>query len=238
MKNIYQELQIIKYSYIRNGDVIILNKEYKIGYQGISGSYSETASKMFINNLGLLNIEIIPLVNSYNVFESLLNGKIDFGVMAISNSIGGIVKETNDVLKNTLYTEVSSLELPICHCVFKKKNIKIEQIKYIASHEQAIKQTRKNISKIFSDVKIKYIEDTALAAKLLHENKLDETTAVICSEQVGKKYNLDCIKKDIADGNSITTFILVKLNKRWLQKLNPRKLRWIYGIYIRIWLWW
>ena len=79
---------------------------------------------MFINNLSLSNIKLIPLVNSYNVFDSLLNGKIDYGVVAVSNSIGGIVKETNDVLKNTSYTEVSSLELPICHCVFKKKNIR------------------------------------------------------------------------------------------------------------------
>ena len=70
----------------------------KIGYQGIQGSNSEKAAKEFIKKNNLKNVELIPLVNSEQVVRSILEKKIEYGVMAIKNSIAGNVKETETVL--------------------------------------------------------------------------------------------------------------------------------------------
>ena len=80
----------------------------------------------------------------------------------------------------------------------------------MASHEQAIKQTRENIRKILGDVTIINADDTALSAKLLSENNYSDNTAIICSQKAGKKYELDCIAKNIEDKESITKFVLLK----------------------------
>ena len=109
-----------------------------------------------------------------------------------------------------MFTEVSSIKLSVHHCLFKKKNVLVENINKLASHEQAIKQAKQYIKNMFDDVKIIHVEDTALAAKMLFENKLDDKTAVICSERIGKKYNLDCIAKNIEDDESVTEFLLLK----------------------------
>ena len=122
-------------------------KLYKIGYQGIEGSWSHEATFRFIKQMNLKNVKMVPLINSYQVAKELIEGNIDYGVMAINNSIGGIVKETDDALKKNNFINVSSIDLPIHHCLFKKKNVSIDNINKIISHEQAIKQTKQNIKK-------------------------------------------------------------------------------------------
>ena len=181
----------------------------KIGYQGIEGSNSEKATFKFINVMKLdkESIDLVPLVTSYEVANKLKNNKIDYGVMAIKNSIGGIVKETNNVLNNSLKC-INTIDIEIHHCLFKKKKIDINNIKKIASHEQAILQCKNNINKLFINKELEfiYIKDTALAAKLLDENELDDEIAIICSKDAGTKYDLDCIYENLEDGKSVTEF--------------------------------
>ena len=68
----------------------------KIGYQGDIGSNSEEAVRLFVEKLNIRDFELIPLISSKNVVNYLAEGKIDFGVCAVYNSIGGIVLETKE----------------------------------------------------------------------------------------------------------------------------------------------
>ena len=183
----------------------------KIGYQGISGSNSQQAAYRFIEKLHFDETKLIPLINSERVCTYLLENKIDYGVVAIENSIGGIVTETERVLDNNDLVVVSQELLNIHHCLFKKKGVLNSDIKFIASHVQAIFQTKNSIAKLFSDVEYLEVDDTALAAKLLCEGKLSDNTAVICSKKAGLSYNLECIMENIEDeDDNFTKFLLLK----------------------------
>ncbi|MBQ2639389.1 MAG: hypothetical protein IJF92_01300 [Bacilli bacterium] len=185
----------------------------KIGYQGIKYSNSYYATLEFINKEKLGEIELIDLTTSKNVIDNLISKNIDYAVLAIKNSIVGEVKETKKVLNNS-FKIISKIKIPIHHCLFRKKYVKNENIKYIASHEQAILQTKNNINKMFNNIEYIYTKDTALSAKLLNENKLDKNSAVICPYQAGVKYNLHCIKKNIEDkSDNYTEFVLLSYNK-------------------------
>lgn len=184
----------------------------RVGYQGIEGSNSERASEIFLEELGLNDVELVPLITSQRVVDEMSLKNIDYGVMAIENTIGGPVKETKKALMNANISVLEELTLKIQHCLFKKPEINIENIKNIASHVQALSQCSKNIKKSFPNCNIIEVEDTSIAAKYLYEGVLSEYTAVVCSKKAGNMYNLDLIEENIEDSpNNYTTFGIYKL---------------------------
>lgn len=183
----------------------------KIGYQGISGSNSETAAIEMANKNQFVDVEYVPLTTSHRVIEALQKNLIDYGVVATKNSIGGEVDETMKALKNTHLELVSTVILPIHHCIFKKRED--SSIRRVASHIQALKQTSNWIStNMHFDIEKQEIEDTAIGAEMLKSGTLGEDTAVICSKQAGEKNKLYLIAQNIEDDkNNRTEFRLFKL---------------------------
>lgn len=184
-------------------------KPLKIGYQGIPGSNAETATKMMIDRLNLINVELVPLTTSQNVCDALVAGTIDFGVMARKNSISGYVAETLQALPHKELRKVMYQVVPINHCLFKRPFTFMNHITTIASHEQALLQTKEIRARMFPHLKELKTEDTALSAKQLAQGDLPETTAVLCSKQAGLKYGLDLVCEQMADKpNNNTLFDL------------------------------
>lgn len=183
-----------------------------IGYQGEIGSNAEEAAKRFILKFGLANVELIPLVNSKPVIENLENKNIDYAVVAIKNSIAGIVEETVEVIKDKNLEIIDKEIIPIHHCLFKKKEVKTEDIEIIASHIQALNQTKENRKKYFPNCQEKEMKDTALAARLLSEGKLSNKHAVLCRKETGEMYKLELIKENLEDNkDNYTEFHIYKI---------------------------
>lgn len=185
----------------------------KIGYQGIVGSYSQRAAALLADSAGIFNVEYVPLVSSARVADALINGSVDFGVMAVYNSIGGEVTETAEALKRADFRKVTGIIMPIHQCVYKLSNaVPDTEIKRIASHIQALRQTKGNVKKYFPLAKEVEVEDTATAAQMLAEGKLDKYTAVICSREAGIAYGLAQMYENIEDDSSNRTqFVLLAL---------------------------
>lgn len=185
----------------------------KIGYQGIVGSYSQRVAGLLADSAGIFDAEYVPLVSSANVAKALINGTVDYGVMAVYNSIGGDVAETAEALKTADFRKMTAIVMPIHQCVYKLSTMVVDsEIKKIASHIQALKQTKNSIKKYFPDASIIEVEDTATAAKMLSEGVLDRKTAVICSREAGIAYNLAQMYENIEDDSSNQTmFVLYSL---------------------------
>ena len=181
----------------------------KIGYQGCIGSNSETAAKQFVKTLGLQNVKFIPFVVSKNVVAALVEGCIDYGVMAVSNSVSGEVQETKTALVHGVEL-CCQLAMSIHHCVFVKSPD--AKIKFIASHIQALKQTERTCNRILPDVAFIECADTALAAKMLHNGAYTDDYAVICKKDAGLAYGLHLFAENVEDNKlNTTTFGLFKL---------------------------
>lgn len=177
----------------------------KIGYQGIEYSNSFFIAKQFIKDNNIRNYELIALTNSYNVYDQLLKNNIDYGVMAIWNTIGKDVIETKEVLKYNKLLVVKKYDRIINHCLFKKNNdVKIIGI---ASHIQALKQSKNIIQQKYSNLEKIIVEDTALAANQLKEGVLNEGIGVICTKEAGINNGLFLVTEKFQDNKeNITTF--------------------------------
>lgn len=189
----------------------------RIGYQGIPGSNAETASESFVQRFAMEPATLVPLVTSKDVVQALREGSIDYGVMAVRNKIAGDVAETTDALQTIDYDIYGALTIPICHCLFKHPDVRVEDATTIASHPQALLQTQNVRKQLYPTLSEVETPDTALAAKQLATGELPRTTMVLCSKSAGLQHGLHLVHedlKDLPDGvANETEFLVVSLRE-------------------------
>ena len=160
---------------------------------------------------GLEGYEIVPLMSSGNVTNALVEGTIEFGVVAVSNAVAGPVIETEKALEGKDGIEiVDTIGIPIHHCLFVKDMT--AEIDSVASHIQALLQSKGNLEALCPKTGRIEVEDTAYAAEMLANGKFPNSTAVICRKDAGMHYKLNLKAENIEDdSNNITTFSLLKM---------------------------
>lgn len=172
----------------------------KIGYQGQEFSNNHRAALQLAKKQGFDDFILLPLTTSKNVVNALKRKEIDYGVLALKNSIAGVVKESYEAIKNESLELVNVHPLHVSHCVFLKGDkLANTDIKKIISHEQALKQCSQTLARLFPNAELTAVADTSLAAKYVHEGVYDEHTAAICSKEAGLHFGLRLIKEDVQD---------------------------------------
>lgn len=181
----------------------------KIGVMGDRGSFSEMAGELYLKNEKVSAGEVIPLVTAESVLSDLEKGLIDKGIFPIENSNGGVVIEAIYAMAKHRFQIERMFELDVHHHLLVRPGVVASSIKSITSHDQALKQCRMYLKRIWPEVDIMAYKDTAAAAKALHEGGLPETTAVIASRRASELYGLEILEESIQDLKyNYTTFIV------------------------------
>jgi len=169
------------------------------------------AARRMARSLGLKGAKFAPLVSARGVVRAILDGEVQFGVFALSNTLGGTVTETNEALAGLKYVSVCEDNPHIHHCLFKLPDVPTRLIASVASHVQALTQCRRNLKRLLPEARLIETEDTAIAARNLREGRLDANTAVICLKAAGEAYGLELVAENIEDSEqNITIFSLIK----------------------------
>ena len=184
-----------------------------IGYMGDAGSFSDVAAHELADTMGWKDVRYCPLTCARNIMTRLRRNQIDYGVLAVENSCAGPVEEFEEAFGGADYQVLAENVLPIHHCLFKKSAaVSVRDLTEVASHPQALTQTRATRAAHYPGLQEDAIEDTALGAQWLAEGHLPDTAAVICSRRAGEMWNLDLIEENIEDTpDNCTTFFLLKL---------------------------
>lgn len=178
-------------------------KVASVACQGVLGSYSSIAAEK------LFQISDITYFKTFeNVFEAVESGKCQFGILPIENSSAGSVNAVYDLMKKHEFFIVGGIKISVRHCLLGNKGAKIEDIKEIISHEQALNQCSEYLKK-FPNAEIHPVTNTAVASKTVAESgRLD--LAAISSKECSGYYGLSIIDGDIADNqNNYTRFICI-----------------------------
>ena len=172
-----------------------------IAYMGIPGSNSEQWDEY----------ELLPRVDSRGVVDAMDLEGAEYGVVAVANINAGPVEETRVALEGRDDLEfVLSFWVPIHHCVFIKEGYD-GPVRHVASHIQALLQTKDNLERLFPGTDRVEVEDTAVAAEYLSEGKLPEDTAVVCRRNAGQMFHLKMIHENIEDrADNMTEFHLLR----------------------------
>ena len=196
---------------IKRGDSVDIShyktNDLKIGYQGVKGSFSEEAMISFFGeNNKSLNYEKFE-----DVFISLKNDEIDYGILPFENSCTGAITSVYDLISKYGFYIVGEECIKINQNLVGVKDATVDDIKEVYSHPQGFEQSKKFLRN-HEDFKLIYFYNTAISAK--HVSKLnDKGKAAIASSRAAKIYNLDILAKNIHDNNNNhTKFVIISKN--------------------------
>ena len=177
-------------------------KTATVACQGVEGAYSQLACEKLFRLPGIFYF------NSFDaVFSAIEKGLCRYGIIPLENSTAGSVNKVYDLMMRHNFRIVRSVRLKVDHNLLVKPGTRLEDIKEIYSHEQAINQCARYLQK-FSGVKIIPCENTAIAAKYVSE--AGGSAAALSSRSCAKLYGLACLEESVQDqGNNYTRFICI-----------------------------
>ncbi len=179
-----------------------------LGYLGPTGTFSHQAATEWSQG----QEELKEFSTIYSAIIAVHNGGIDRAIVPIENSIEGSVNMTLDTLAFDVNLYITGEHvLHISQNLMVKKGSKIEDIKLICSHPQAVGQSSRVLSREFSNIPIEFTDSTAAAAKRAAS---DSSVACIGSPNLAEIYGLDILVPDCGDaGNNSTRFVIVEKNQ-------------------------
>ena len=173
----------------------------KVSFGGTAGSYSEKAAKTLFPKAACE-----PAWSFSDACSKVMDNTADAAVLPLANTSGGGVDAVYRLLQQNFFI-ARSTELPVAHVLAVLPGTKLNNVKTVLSHPQALAQCSQAIAtRQWIAVQI---ENTAYApAEVLKRG--DKTIAAICSEEAAAVNGLETLPIQICDTNcNKTRFIAV-----------------------------
>lgn len=177
-------------------------RHYKVSIQGEVGSYHhETALNLFPE------AEFFYRDRFPEVFEDGKNGRSDFLLVAIENSLAGSLAFNYDLLEDYRIPIIGETYMKIRHQLIGYPGTKLSDVREIWSHPMAIAQC----SKFLGDLNVNVVEkaDTAGSVRLIREMGRKDIAA-IAGKTAAKIYEMDILSENIeTDHENYTRFLIL-----------------------------
>jgi prephenate dehydratase len=175
----------------------------RIAFQGAPGAYSEAAGLRFKPSA-----EPMPCESFEDVFAAVQNHKATHGIVPIENTIGGTIRRNYDLLLRHELPIVAEVHLPVVHNLVAIEGVRLEAIKRVYSHPQALAQCERFLRGL-KGVEIIANYDTAGSAKMIADGKMADAAA-IASDRAAEVFGLSILEAGIQDfAENITRFLVI-----------------------------
>lgn len=178
-------------------------QEAAVACQGVEGAYSEQACEKLFKRPSTFFFSSFEAV-----FSAIEKGLCRYGVLPLENSTAGSVNAVYDLMMRHNFRIVRSVRIKIDHNLLANPGAKIEDIREIYSHEQAISQCSRFLQRL-SGVTVVRCENTAAAAKRVAESGRTDVAALASRACIGL-YGLESLAASVQDqGNNYTRFVCI-----------------------------
>jgi chorismate mutase/prephenate dehydratase len=177
-----------------------LEKPLKIGFLGPLGTFSHLAS---VRKFGS-SVEHVPLADISSVFEEVVRGHIDYGLVPVENSLHGGVIDTLDAFLNSSAKICAEVRIVVHHNLLAREPW--EKIRTIYSKPEVFSQCRTWLGATAKDRDIQPAASTSHAAELASKT---EGVAAIGTALAGELYSLRTLFENIEDNPDNETRFLV-----------------------------
>jgi prephenate dehydratase len=172
-----------------------------IAFQGLPGAYSDLACRTVFPKVSTL-----PCAAFEDVFAAVREGKARLAMIPVENSVAGRVADIHHLLPDSGLHIIGEHFQRVNHQLLVLKGTKIEQVKTVHSHVQALSQCRNTLRKLGLTPVIH--ADTAGAAKELSETG-KRSMAAVASTLAAEIYGLEILRDNIEDEEHNTTRFLI-----------------------------
>ena len=190
----------------------------KVAIQGINGSFHQEVANNYFGD----DIEVIECKTFKEVAKRLNKGLVDYGVMAIENSIAGALIPNYALIDENHFSVLGEYFLKISLNLMVLPGQNIEQINEVHSHPIALLQCAKFLEK---HMHIRVIEssDTAITAKRICDEKI-KGIAALAGPTAAKVFELEIIAPEVQSvESSITRFMILEKDKSVFEQKKINK---------------
>ena len=174
-----------------------------VAFQGEIGAYSEEAAYQFFGTSILLK----PCESLDNVFKAVEKDEVQFGVIPVENSLEGSISQSYDLLLDSSLKVCGEIELRVVHCLIGVPESRLDLIKKVYSHPQALGQCKTFLRHLGCELIPTY--DTAGSVKLIKEKGAPDSGA-IASARAAEIYGMKILAREIEDNpNNFTRFFIL-----------------------------
>jgi len=175
----------------------------EVAFQGEIGAYSEEAAFQFFGS----SIQIKPCESLEEVFKVVEEGRVQFGVVPVENSLEGSISRVYDLLLDSALKVCGEIELRVIHCLIASPGAGLDTIKRVYSHPQALAQCRNFLKHLDCELIPTY--DTAGSVKMIKKSGMPDSAA-IASARAAEIYGMKVIAQEIEDNpNNFTRFFIL-----------------------------
>ena len=181
----------------------------KVGYLGVKGSFSEMA---LVEYFGKDKVEAVGLSTFPPMFRAVESGELDYAMIPVENTTTGLIARTYDCFRDYDVFAAGEITIPIGESLLALPGAKLEDIREVYSHPEAITQC----SRFFSshpDIKPVACESTASSVLQVLEQR-DLTKAALASDYAAKVYGIPVLLGDVQDSILNMTRFLCITNKK------------------------
>ena len=175
------------------------NTKGRVSCLGPAGSFSELAARKLCPNS-----EVVLMPSFALAVKELNEGRVDFCVLPVENSLNGAVLANLDLLEREEIFGVEELMLPIDHRLATLAGVSLEDVRFVYSHEQAIGQCGAFLRTHLPQAQYIYTSSTAESLE-----KLDAHAAGIVGAHV-QRAGVKLSSENIADNSkNVTRFMRI-----------------------------
>ena len=176
----------------------------KVAIQGYAGSFHHIAAQQYEGGA----VDILPCDTFRAVARAVESGEVDYGVMAIENSIAGSILPNYNILQRFNVHIVGEIYLQIRQNLMVNRGVKLEDIREVESHQMALLQCAEYLDA--HNWRLVESADTALSAAELRRSG-SRTTAAVAGELAAELFDLDIVAADIhTNRNNYTRFLILE----------------------------
>ena len=176
----------------------------KVAVQGYAGSFHHIAARQYEGG----DVEIVPCDTFRAVARAVERREVDYGVMAIENSIAGSILPNYNILQRCNVRVTGEIYLQIRQNLMVNRGVKLEDIREVESHQMALLQCADYLDA--HNWRLVESADTALSAAELQRSG-SRTTAAVAGELAAELFDLDIVAADIhTNRNNYTRFLILE----------------------------
>jgi chorismate mutase/prephenate dehydratase len=178
-----------------------LAKRPRVAFLGPAYTYSHLATLHRFSH----TVEPIPVGSIAAVFEEVVRGQSDFGVVPVENSTDGRIADTLDMFTRLRVRICGEVPLRIHHSLLGRGTR--GEIVEVQSKPQALSQCRNWLARHLPGARLVEVASTVTAAQTARDRP---GIAAIASAQAGAMYGLDVLAENIEDNTSnVTRFFVI-----------------------------
>lgn len=187
----------------------------RVVYQGVEGAYAHGAALQYFGK----DVDAYHVKTWEDAMKAVERGEADYAVIPIENSSAGAVSDNYDLMIKHDNVIVAETFLPVRHALLGLPGAKLEDIRAVYSHPQALMQSAPYLNG-HSNWRQISVENTAVAAKKIIEDQ-DRSQAAVASEVAGELYGLSVLASAINYNKDNTTrFIILAKDKIYRKDAN------------------